>query len=349
MERIQGKITACLLAGALGDALGYAVEFSSWPAIQARFGRDGIRQLSLDDGKARFSDDTQMTLFTAEGLCLALERGDEPVRGIYEAYLCWLQTQGYTANTPYASLSSLLPLPEMHALRAPGITCLRALRSGIMGSMEEPLNHSKGCGGVMRTAPCGLVRRGGKRGQPFGDPLLLGAGAAAVTHGHPLGWIPAGMLADLVDRSLYEPYSSLRQLAEDSLAATVRAFADQEQIKTFEALIRRAMELSEQPAASERERAAADEEAIRSLGGGWVGEEALAIALYAALRYDADLKAALIAAVNHGGDSDSTGAVCGSILGAWLGMEAIPTDWAQQLELREEIEAMAARLYALTE
>ena len=349
MKNRKGSITACLLGGALGDALGYEVEFSSWPAIQARFGKNGIRQLSLEDGKARFSDDTQMTLFTAEGLCLAADRGEEAVTGIHQAYLCWLQTQGYPSNTPYAPLSALLPLPELNRLRAPGNTCLSALCSGSMGTLERPINHSKGCGGVMRTAPCGLVRREGRRGEPFGDPLLLGAGAAAVTHGHPLGWIPAGMLADLTDRCVYGSYSSLRQLAEDSLAATVRAFADHEEIVPFEALIRRAMALAERPVEKARETAEVDEPAIRSLGQGWVGEEALAIALYAALRYDGDLKAVLIAAVNHGGDSDSTGAICGNILGAWLGMDAIPADWAGQLELRQEIEDLAARLERLTE
>ena len=338
MNDIRGKSTACLLAGALGDALGYEVEFLSWPSIQARFGKNGIRQLSLEGGKARFSDDTQMTLFTAEGLCLARERGEDPLLGVYNAYLCWLRTQGGNADTPYAPLSALLSLPEMNRLRAPGNTCLSALNSGFMGLLEPPINHSKGCGGVMRTAPCGLVGRG----EPFGNPLLLGARAAAVTHGHPLGWIPAGMLADLVDRCLSGAYTSLRELTEDSLSATVGAFADRKEIGVFEALIRRAMELAEQPVLSPRETAAVDEPAIRSLGGGWVGEEALAIALYAALRYEKDLKAALIAAVNHGGDSDSTGAICGNILGAWLGMEAIPPDWAEQLELREEIEALVA-------
>ena len=344
MENIRGKITACLLGGALGDALGYEVEFNSWPAIQGRFGKTGIRQPALYMGRARISDDTQMTLFTAEGLCLAHERGEDPLRGIYEAYLCWLQTQGIPAQSRWSELSVLLPDPDMNHPRAPGNTCLSALRSGNMGTLERPVNHSKGCGGVMRTAPCGLMRRGGRRGEPFGDPLLLGAGAAALTHGHPLGWIPAGMLSDMVDRCLYEDYASLRALTEDSLAATVRAFSAWDEIGGFEALIRRAMALAEQPEESARETVSVDEAAIRSLGGGWVGDEALAIAIYAALRHETDLKSALIASVNHGGDSDSTGAVCGNILGAWLGREAIPSGWTDHLELVEKMEELSERM-----
>jgi ADP-ribosyl-[dinitrogen reductase] hydrolase len=45
--------------------------------------------------------------------------------------------------------------------------------------------------------------------------------------------------------------------------------------------------------------------------------------------------------VNHGGDSDSTGAITGSMLGALLGVGAIPGEWLQSLELREAIEAVA--------
>lgn len=63
---------------------------------------------------------------------------------------------------------------------------------------------------------------------------------------------------------------------------------------------------------------------IGALGGGWGGEETLAIALYCAIRHFDNFEEAMIAAVNHGGDSDSTGAVTGNILGAAIGYDAIP-------------------------
>ena len=45
----------------------------------------------------------------------------------------------------------------------------------------------------------------------------------------------------------------------------------------------------------------------------------------------------MIAAVNHSGDSDSTGAVAGNILGAWVGYQAIEEKWKQDLELSDVI------------
>ena len=81
-------------------------------------------------------------------------------------------------------------------------------------------------------------------------------------------------------------------------------------------------------------------ERVESLGGAWVGEEALAIALYCAL-VASDVRSGLLLAVNHGGDSDSTGAITGNLLGATYGVDALPSDLLDGLELRDVIETVA--------
>lgn len=322
------RLTASLLAGALGDALGYAVEFDSYNAIRARYGERGITFLEREDGFARFSDDTQMTLFTAEGLAEALERGGDIADCVYRAYLRWLTTQGY-GGVP-ADAAGLLAVPELHRLRAPGNTCLSALHSGVMGTIGDPINNSKGCGGVMRTAPLGAL-------EPE-DALLYGARAAAITHGHPMGYIPAGMLSYIVSLCLRGASKPLKQVVTDALARTRAVFAEMPGIDAFAALIERAVSLAESADAP-------DEASIRALGEGWVGDEALAIAVWAALRYPDDLTACLIAAVNHNGDSDSTGAIAGNILGAYLGEESLPKDWLDALECVPVIRDAAKRLW----
>lgn len=77
-----------------------------------------------------------------------------------------------------------------------------------------------------------------------------------------------------------------------------------------------------------------DIDAISQIGEGWVGEEALGISTYCALKYRDDFRRALIAAVNHDGDSDSCGAITGNILGAYLGLSNIPEDWVEKVELK---------------
>jgi ADP-ribosyl-[dinitrogen reductase] hydrolase len=52
-------------------------------------------------------------------------------------------------------------------------------------------------------------------------------------------------------------------------------------------------------------------------------------------------------AVSHSGDSDSTGAITGNILGALLGKRAIPEEWLVDLEIRKVIEETACGLLDL--
>ena len=103
------------------------------------------------------------------------------------------------------------------------------------------------------------------------------------------------------------------------------------------AAIERAISLSEE------KRGAASPEDVESFGGGWVAEEALAIGVFCALAAPG-FESALRLAVNHGGDSDSTGAIAGNLLGASLGEAAIPVRWLDVLELREEIARLAEEL-----
>ena len=346
-QAVRDKILACLYTGALGDALGYVVEFDSWKAIQKRYGENGILELEATGEKAIISDDTQMTLFTAEGLGYGFFRSAERGTGaaaeyyIYQSYLSWYETQGGRAKSLWDPVSELMKYPEMNKRRAPGNTCLSALGSGKMGTIDEPINNSKGCGGVMRTAPLGFMRVKWSGKPAFGPALENGAKAAAITHGHPMGWIPAGMLSDIVDRCLYGSYTSLQDIVEDSLEAAKEAYGDYAGFAAYESLIRRAVSLALQNRTDDPYCAKTDEAAIRSIGEGWVGDEALAVAIYAVLRWDHDIKNCLRAAVNHSGDSDSTGAIAGNILGAWLGLEAVPRDWLEMLELTDAMRDIA--------
>lgn len=157
------KYRGCLVGGAAGDALGYPVEFLTAQAILARYGQEGITGYELKNGTAEISDDTQMTLFTATGLLLATTRRmTRGISGTYTDYIRlsytdWYRTQSQRYPLPGNSHCSwLVNQPELFACRAPGTTCLSALSGSGQGSIEHPINQSKGCGGIMRVAPIGL-------------------------------------------------------------------------------------------------------------------------------------------------------------------------------------------------
>ncbi len=328
-DRIRGS----LLGGAVGDTLGAPIEFESLREIRARFGSEGLREPAPAFGRVgAITDDTQMTLFTAEGLILAA--GDPAfsgrsglVRSVHRAYLRWLRTQGERSAHPTFERTDegwLLGLEALHSRRSPGNTCLSALRAPRMGSAEQPLNSSKGCGGVMRIAPVGLAGE-------IGDPFSAGCEIAAITHGHPTGFLAAGYQALAIREAAAG--TPLRAACQEALEELRRHPGHEE----CAAAVERAISLSVE------KRGGAFPEDVESLGEGWVAEEALAIAVFCALAAP-DLESALRLAVNHGGDSDSTGAIAGNLLGAALGDAAIPPRWLAMLELREEILRLAEEL-----
>lgn len=348
--RMLDRYRGCLLAGGVGDQLGNDPEFMRRRDILMAYGPQGVRRMSQF-----ITDDTQMTLFTAEGMLMGLKHGMPMPACIYQSYLDWYATQmNRTRGGVFSKESCLMKEERLRRRRAPGNTCLGALGSGKMGTIDEPINRSKGCGGVMRTAPCGLLRL-----LDTPDPgdvyALQGAQAAAITHSHIMGYVPAAMLADMVHQILMEDGRTLRQITLDSLARMMRLFSPEitsaegceaddapasgtfAAMLNFRELMSRAVKLAETDVPAH--------EVIQSLGGGWVGDEALAIAVYCALKYQDDMEECLSAAVTHDGDSDSTGAIAGNILGAWLGVDGIPAQWLAELEMREVIENMADRLY----
>ena len=348
---LLARFEGCLLGGAIGDALGYPVEFMSADSLRSEHGPAGIRSFEhIRPGEpALISDDTQMTLFTAVGILLADTWRNEygtaiPIEGCVRlAYLDWLSTQDGSFGGP--GVSWLLGIEGLYDLRAPGNTCMTTLYAGGLGTLESPANRSKGCGGVMRVAPWGLVRRDPADVRSF---VRTGAALAAITHGHPLGWLPAAALCYIVNRCAFDvpdgcgdPRGALAGIVSDCAAGLPVWFPEEpEAADAMAASLQAAFELALEPG----EGSGDDLSRIERLGAGWVGDEALAIAVYAALRHADDFDGALAAAVNHGGDSDSTGAICGNILGALLGIGAIGPQW-RDVELRDVLLEVAHDLY----
>lgn len=319
-------IEASLLGGALGDSLGAEIEFWDLARIRSRF-PDGTIDLIPHQGvRGTITDDTRMTLFTAEGLIRAHVRGT--LRGIvsvegvvHHALLRWLLTQGEPVAIafPIDRTEGLVADVRLWHRRAPGVTCIAALRS--TPDFAKPArNSSKGCGTIMRVAPVAfaapreLVRR-------------LAVETSALTHGHPTAQFAAAVWAELLAdvaagadvatraETLATEYASLPGSAE-----TARA-------------VRRALDAPRD----------GRPETVEMLGRGWTAEEALAIALYAVLATE-DLEAGLRCAVTHSGDSDSTGAIAGNLLGLLYPDQTLQHRWSNVVECRDLVAALAVDL-----
>lgn len=336
------RILGCLLAGAVGDALGAPVEGLSLAAIRERHGPYGVAGYTGRTPGA-ISDETQLTLFTAQALAQASVRarargiGGATLGLLQSAYLAWLRGQGEPIpEQPSLSPGRLASVPALMSRRGPGRTTLAALRKAAerrepgrpLGKVDEPINGSKGSAGAVRAAPCG-----------FGFPSVegtftLGCEAAALTHGDPSGQLPAGVLA-AATASLVRG-ADLPAALDLAGAELLRRPHHRETASALDA----AMTLARTgPPSPER---------LESLGRGFTAPEALAIGVYAALCAESTGGGAeeigrrgLLIAVNHSGDSDSTGSVCGNLLGARHGSRAVPAGWRDALEVGAAVADLA--------
>ena len=305
-----------MLGLAIGDALGAPIEFLRLPEIKKRYGKDGITDFHEWRGfkLGSFTDDTQMSLATAVGCIKAYQRWREreichPASVVHRCYLDWLESQND---------------PEQR--RGPGRTCLSALQSGKMGTIEDKINNSKGCGGVMRTAPVGLAF-------PSDRAFQEGAEYAAITHGHPSGYLTAGFLSTIV--SYIIEGKTLAEAIDLCIGQLTQYDGHSETLEKIE-LAQKLSGSQESP-----------EESIQAIGEGWVGEEALAISLYCSLKFSDNFERGTLAAVNHSGDSDSTGSITGAILGTLLGVESIPRLWVRKVEGSDRIKKIADDMFSL--
>ncbi|MDW3116926.1 MAG: ADP-ribosylglycohydrolase family protein [Roseovarius pacificus] len=305
---------ASILAGAIGDSLGADIEFSSLTDIRARF-PSGIDRLARTNAFASgwFTDDTQMTLFTAEGLMRAHIRGKlkgiSSVSGVvHHALIRWYLTQGGTSETPHEETVGLVLDKRMWHQAAPGMTCMTALR-GAKFFGEQARNDSKGCGTIMRVAPVAFgVERENVR--------QVAIETSALTHGHAVGQLAAAAWAEILADV------SIGKQPEDAARSVAHRY--QTELGQAGEIIASSIYLSLDAPVD------GTPETVERLGGGWVAEEALSIALYAAC-VGKNFEEGLCIAVTHSGDSDSTGAIAGNLLGILYPDQVFAHRWKNEV------------------
>lgn len=308
---------ACLMGGAIGDAMGAEIEFWSLAQIRAHFTEGCVHLIPHQGRMGAITDDTQMTLFTAEGILRAVVRAE--TRGIchapsvvHHALLRWLKTQG---EVPKFEIDAhgLVADKRLSNRRAPGMTCLSSLRSAKRFG-DTARNDSKGCGTIMRVAPVALCSAT--------SPRDLALETSALTHGHLTGQEAAAAFVDIL-RAVTRGVP-LEQAVTEAIVQTHGETA---------------VALAHAVSAPRGGRA----ETVESLGGGWVAEEALAIAVYAALASDS-FAAGLQIALCHSGDSDSTAAIAGNLLGLLYPAQVALHPAHDQIECADLIDRIARDL-----
>lgn len=272
----QTKWQQALINQAVGDALGYPLEF-----LRPATPRDLAQ--SAQAKELLISDDTQMTLFT----CQSINSG----RTIESSYVDWYRTQ--VGRQPISALGAER---LMQASRVPGTTTMDALSeladtiSSKTRGYPLPETSGNGCGGLMRVSPYAFA---------YGatDAVVLALKAARVTHhGWKSDWAVVAYMA-LLQGLLYRidaVGSGVLHVVGQALPMTdqrYKAIRD-----TWEKAIRA--------------------KRITDIGQGFYADECLLMGLWAAINCERDYMLGIQHATCHDGDSDSVAAVAGTIMGA---------------------------------
>jgi ADP-ribosylglycohydrolase len=304
------RIYGSLIGGAIGDALGYPVEFTSQTPNKRIVFDLMNRDLDGDGSRVAFySDDTQLTRAVAEGLILGNGHFDVSTKAVAAAIVAW-------AGGPDGG----------H--RAPGGACLHGaanLRAGVNWDMCGKFENGGGCGAAMRSAPYGwLFNR-----RPV-DAADWAARHAKMTHRHPIGLASAAATAVAVSRAFtaanrWQVADAAYQAARHYDEGTAHRIAYAMRCATQEGQLIRT------------------DEFVLDKFRGFSGHEAIAASIYCFLRHWDSYRDAVLLAVNSPGDSDSLGAITGSISGAFLGINAIPEEWVAKIEKRSQLFDLAGR------
>jgi ADP-ribosylglycohydrolase len=314
---------------AYGDALGAPTEFRTVAEIVDRYGPGGPRDLTGDP--ALVTDDTQMTIAVADALHTAAQDGPLTVDRVQpllrDRFVRWWRSPENT--------------------RAPGVTCMDACRRLAEGVPWQRATgaSSKGCGANMRVAPVGLLP-----GITDDEVAGLAQFQAALTHGHPTGlaaseltafavrWLRDGMAPADLPGALRDRCATQRRTYREDWLADLWRSPGRSGPADFIALgwdeCAAALDtLDAALAAPDRDR-----DPCLATGEGWIAEEALVTALHCFLLFPDEPVSALARGAMTSGDSDSIACLAGAFLGAAHGVDVWPSEWAQRIEYRAELE-----------
>ena len=321
MSTLNEKAMGCMLGGAFGDSVGAPLEFMRRRQIGKEFADKDLADPPLGfpgRGNGSITDDTQQALCVARGLTHGMRRGGQDKVLTSDI---WFQLRQWHA----------LQLEDKTERRSPGSTSMATLGLGRPGTIDDPVNSSPSCGAVMRAHPIGILCAG--------DPeraFKLGCKVGALTHGHPDAYAPSGALAAMVAILLANDKATVTEAAQVTLEMIQSMTPDA--VRTIK-LLRMAIKAG----------LVTTEVELGCGATGWTGDEALAMGVFAARKHEDDLKAAVVFASVHDGDSDSTASIAGALVGAKLGASAIPLPWRDTLEHADELKQRARELADLSQ
>jgi ADP-ribosyl-[dinitrogen reductase] hydrolase len=321
---LSTQARAALLGLAVGDALGVPVEFAPRTARQQDPVVDMRAYGTHHQPAGTWSDDSSLTFCLAETLARPGGRHGAPDLGDFaRRSINWLDNAYWTAHD------------EVFDVGIATADAIRQLRNG-----KSPLEsggtaeNSNGNGSLMRILPLCFHLRD----QPIAERFRITSEVSGVTHAHPRSVLGCFIYLEIARQLVLgltkeKAYSTAVQQVNEFLVAS--AVVSEAEILLFH----RVLQITREPYDAHSLVNCQESEISSS---GYV-VHTFEAALWCLLRHDT-YAATVLAAVNLGDDTDTTGAVAGGLAGLAYGEAAIPAEWLAVLARRADIEDLAGRL-----
>ena len=329
LSRYQG----CLLGLAVGDAMGSPIDKKSWEEICQDYGPNGLLGYDLVNGCAEITSYTQIAAYVSNGLLLGMSRYQPENYGkfIYAALKEWAKYQ-QVRTPPEKTMCWVSRIAPLRRRLCMDTRMLDTLSRDVMGTIDRPINASYHPSALTGSAIVGLFFDAGRM-----EPRqvgALGAEMTAMTSGDPETILSGAVLAYSVAGIVQDGELPLKDHFTHAVAAVRAQFGNRfPQVEKVAALVDKAITLAEDNALTPL--------VAMTILECTTAAECLAGAIYTALVYGDNFDEGMITAVNHSGRSGAVGAVTGAILGAKLGVEALPEFYLESLDAVDVLKVLA--------
>lgn len=344
-EELKDKCRGTLVGAAVGDALGYPLKHKTRNEISEQLGSEGAADyICLDEEKAVFSDATQMSLFTAEGLLSGIEGGAFCARDLLPyiiiAYEHWNYTQ--TKYRMKMGGSWLTHLKDLWTQRDPDRLNLRATQMFTLPNNPPVINRGESCGALMRVIPIGIYSGAFPQFMDLRQAGFLAAHTADTTHKCPFSTFAsmalAMIVADCITHRNIDRESFRFMLIDRVFKLFHFDFPENNEFRYMFCKISNTLKYVDS--------SDSDNDAFDRLYTGkdhkfWGVQDSLLVAIFSVVRYIDDFEKCMRCAIGHSGESHITGTIAGGIMGAIHGYNAIPKKYLDNLELHDVLVSIA--------
>lgn len=313
----------CLLGLAVGDAMGMPVDDLTWDEIQDNYGPHGLLGYDLRSDFAEITSYTQVAAYISNALLMSVSRGkgDKMLEYVKLGLKEWTRSQQF-ARDPEGSYCWVAKLPAFRRRHCRDARMLDTLRLAAMGFPEKGPNKYTTPGSLTSAIAVGMFYHPQRLTPPQIGELTIQI--VSQTHGDPTAFLSAAVLSYAITGILMEPELPLQEQFASAISVTDRLFRSKypETATVTETLT----------AALERAKAAEPMDQVMESLQCYSAMNCVAGAIYASIANQEDFDTAMITAVNHSGYSSAVAGVTGAVLGAKMGLSALPDFYVESLE-----------------